>query len=143
MEDRGTSAGAMTVDTKSSTTGHMHTASHLILENPSITSTSNDNGHMNDANIERCLPRDCVYKFSPVCFFDTLCNYSFRMLISDNTETLTLTCFRDEAHSMVTECNKVVSEQGFIDPCTLPPVVTTLEGTTHLFQLHYSTDSTK
>ena len=44
---------------------------------------------------------------------------------------------------MVTECNKVVSEQGFIDLYTLPPVVTTLEGTTHLFQLHYSTDSTK
>ena len=44
---------------------------------------------------------------------------------------------------MVTECNKVVSEQGFTDLYTLPPVLTALEGTTHLFQLHYSTDSTK
>lgn len=44
---------------------------------------------------------------------------------------------------MVTECNKVVSEQGFTDPYALPPVLTALEGTIHLFQLHYATNSTK
>lgn len=36
----------------------------------------------------------------------------------------------------------MVSELGYTDPLTPPPVVTALEGTTHLFQLHFSTEST-
>ena len=44
---------------------------------------------------------------------------------------------------MVTECTRVVSEQGHTDPYTLPPHLIALEGTIHLFQLHFSTESTK
>lgn len=70
-------------------------------------------------------------------------SYCFRMLISDSTGRLTLACFSTESHSMVTECSKVVLEQGQSDPYSLPPVLIALEEATYLFQLHFSTESTK
>lgn len=81
--------------------------------------------------------------FSFICYILNPHSYCFRASIFDNTGALTLTCFSNEAHSMVTQCNKVVSEQGYTDPYTLPAVLTALEGTIHLFQLHFATESTK
>lgn len=63
--------------------------------------------------------------------------------ISKNTGTLELTCFSDEVHVIIKECNKVVSELGYRDPFTPPPFITALEGTTHSFQLNFYTESAK
>ena len=82
-------------------------------------------------------------RFDTLLFLFDLYSYCFRMRISDDTGTLTLACFSNESHSMITECSKVVSEQGHTDPYTLPPVLIALEGTTHLFQLHFATESRK
>ena len=54
-----------------------------------------------------------------------------------------VTCFSDEAHSIVSSCNEIIPKLQEIDPYTIPPQLTALLGKTYIFQLHFGSDSTK
>ena len=78
-------------------------------------------------------------------YFKNLCDsYCFKAFIFDDTGRIMLTCFSDEAHSIVTSCTDLIQKSTKqMDPYKLPPELAALEKKTYIFQLHYGKDSTK
>ena len=54
-----------------------------------------------------------------------------------------MTCFSNEANSLLKDCTELLQSQPDQDPYEYPPEILGLEGTTKIFQLHYDLESTK
>lgn len=109
--DLGTFTGAMTVSIRSIIISRTPIASHLILNSLTTTGLDDNVGSMMNMNtISGATKITCSYSDLNAFFFLDLYSYSFRALIFDNTGALILTCFSNEAHIIVIECAKVVSE---------------------------------
>ena len=54
-----------------------------------------------------------------------------------------VTCFSDQAHSIVDNCNEIARKLQDKNAYKLPPELAALQGKTYIFQLHYGSESTK
>ena len=54
-----------------------------------------------------------------------------------------MTCFSNEANSLLKDCKQLLQSQADQDPYAYPAKILGLEGTTKIFQLHYDLESTK
>ncbi|GJW08873.1 hypothetical protein Tco_1571296 [Tanacetum coccineum] len=62
--------------------------------------------------------------------------------IGDGSGTISLTCFSNEANSLVKDCAELLNELSDKNPYQLPSTLKELEGTTHTFQFHFDINST-
>ncbi|GKB15919.1 DNA helicase [Tanacetum coccineum] len=62
--------------------------------------------------------------------------------IGDGSGTISLTCFSNEANSLVKDCTELLNELPDKNPYQLPLALKELEGTTHTFQFHFDINST-
>ncbi|PWA35398.1 hypothetical protein CTI12_AA609870 [Artemisia annua] len=66
--------------------------------------------------------------------------YNFKAYISDQTQTVMLTCFTPKADKIVgINCETLVASLANQDPKEFPPEITTIIGKRHIFQFHYNT----
>ena len=75
-----------------------------------------------------------------LCFINSYC---FRLLLTDETGHIYLTCFSNEANSMVKDCNDIIRSLQDKDRYKYPEELLALEGKKKIFQLHFASDSTK
>nr|GEV63800.1 hypothetical protein [Tanacetum cinerariifolium] len=68
--------------------------------------------------------------------------YCFKAIIGDGSRTIPLTCFSNQVDSLIKDCNELLAELSKKNPYNLPSVLKELEGTTHIFQFHFDTNST-
>jgi hypothetical protein len=54
-----------------------------------------------------------------------------------------MTCFSDEAHSIVKNCKELIQALTNADPSKYPSELLALEGKTKIFQVHFAPESTK
>ncbi|PWA79907.1 replication protein A 70 kDa DNA-binding subunit [Artemisia annua] len=66
--------------------------------------------------------------------------YNFKLYITDNTETVMLTCFTPKADAIVgTDCHTLVNSLTHPDPKEFPEKISSLVGKKHIFQFHFNT----
>ncbi|PWA96022.1 nucleic acid-binding, OB-fold protein [Artemisia annua] len=66
--------------------------------------------------------------------------YNFKLYITDNTETVMLTCFTPKAYAIVgTDCHSLVTSLTQPDPKEFPEKISSLVGKKHIFQFHFNT----
>lgn len=70
-------------------------------------------------------------------------SYSFRVQLSDGTADATMTCFSNEANSMVTDCKELLKTIPDQSSYEYPAEILSLQGKRKIFQLHFDLDSTK
>ncbi|GKB13505.1 hypothetical protein Tco_0847428 [Tanacetum coccineum] len=66
---------------------------------------------------------------------------TLQAIVSDGSATVSITCFSDQANSFTKDYNDVLAKLTNKDPYQLPPSLQELEGTTHIFQVHFDTGS--
>ncbi|GKE50040.1 hypothetical protein Tco_1481298 [Tanacetum coccineum] len=62
--------------------------------------------------------------------------------IGDGSGTISLTCFSNEANSLVKDCTELLNELPDKNPYQLLLALKELEGTTHTFQFHFDINNT-
>ncbi|PWA46451.1 replication protein A 70 kDa DNA-binding subunit [Artemisia annua] len=66
--------------------------------------------------------------------------YNFKAYISDETQTIMVTCFTPKANKIVgIDCETLVASLTNPDPRDFPPPITAIIGKRHIFQFHYNT----
>ena len=75
--------------------------------------------------------------------FNYLHSYCFRVVLSDATTTGVMTCFSNEANSLLKDCKELLQNIPNKDPYDYPSELLSLQGKAIIFQLHYDPDSTK
>ena len=75
--------------------------------------------------------------------YEILCSYCFRVVLYDSTTTGVMTCFSNEANSLVKDCKELLQTVPASDPYEYPPELLSLQGKRKIFQLHFDPDSTK
>nr|GEV41507.1 helitron helicase-like domain-containing protein [Tanacetum cinerariifolium] len=68
---------------------------------------------------------------------DILNMYCFKAIINDETATATVTCFSQEAHTFMPDCNTIVNTIEDKDTTHVPIVLTQTEGHTYIFQYRF------
>nr|GEX05894.1 DNA helicase [Tanacetum cinerariifolium] len=63
--------------------------------------------------------------------------YCFKAIVDDGTATTTVTCFSQEAHSFVPDCNTVVNTIEDKDTNHAPSILKEAEGHVYIFQYHF------
>ena len=64
------------------------------------------------------------------------------MVLSDSTATGVMTCFSNEANSLVRDCKELLQTIPASDPYEYPPELLSLQGKRKIFQLHFDPEST-
>ncbi|GJR38151.1 hypothetical protein Tco_1213835 [Tanacetum coccineum] len=59
----------------------------------------------------------------------------------NGTATMFVTCFSDQANTLIRDCNDILAELPNKDPHELLSALKDLEGTTHVFQFHFDSES--
>ena len=73
----------------------------------------------------------------------SLHSYCFRLQLSDDSGNATVTCFSNEADSMIKDCKELVQATDNRDPYDYPEELLALEGKKRVFQIHFDPDCTK
>nr|GEX94409.1 hypothetical protein [Tanacetum cinerariifolium] len=69
-------------------------------------------------------------------------SYCFKAIIGDGSGTIPLTYFSNQVDSLIKDCNELLAKLSDKNPYNLPSALNELEGTTHIFQFHFDTNST-
>ncbi|GKA62881.1 DNA helicase [Tanacetum coccineum] len=69
-------------------------------------------------------------------------HYCFKAIVSDGTATISVTCFSNQANSLIKDVHELLAEISDKDPYHLPEGLKQLEGTAHTFQFHFDSTST-
>ncbi|GKC59086.1 hypothetical protein Tco_1086684 [Tanacetum coccineum] len=72
----------------------------------------------------------------------TSINSSLQVIIGDGSTTISVTCFSNQANSLIIDCNELLAELSNKDPYQLPSTLRDLEGTAHIFQFYFDAGST-
>ncbi|GJX26467.1 DNA helicase [Tanacetum coccineum] len=62
--------------------------------------------------------------------------------IGDGSATISVTCFSNQANSLIRDCNELLAELSNKDPYQLPSTLRDLECTAHIFQFHFDAGNT-
>nr|GEZ04211.1 amino acid permease 6-like [Tanacetum cinerariifolium] len=88
-------------------------------------------------NDPREEPRKGYHNATPNIYFDLY------MICSKSLETMSAHGISGQANSLTSDCNELLAELIDKDPYHVPSTLTELEDTTHIFQLHFDSESTK
>ncbi|PWA81646.1 Replication protein A 70 kDa DNA-binding subunit B [Artemisia annua] len=70
-------------------------------------------------------------------------SYSFRVIMTDGTGNATMTCFSPQTDGLIKDVNTLLEEVADKDPQVIPPQISALENTRHVFQFRFAKPVTK
>ncbi|PWA42865.1 nucleic acid-binding, OB-fold protein [Artemisia annua] len=65
-------------------------------------------------------------------------SYSFRVVITDGTGNVTMTCFGPQTDGLIKNIDALLQEVGNKDPAIIPPQILALQNTRHVFQFRFA-----